>query len=544
VHIRAIVSGIALFASFSLTAQTPGPATTSNVDSCEVSATPAATLLLPYFEVDTTAPPGTGTTTLFTVTNNSRYPQIAHVTVWTDWAFPVLAFNVFLTGYDVQGINLYDVIVNGVVVPGTPAGTSINTPSSLTPSAPHTFSTPLSNTSNPNFVTSGTMNVSTTCAALPGQLPADLTAAVKSALTLGTGYNAGGVNCSGPVGFNNGNRAKGYVTIDVVSYCTAQFPSDAGYYTGPAAAILFDNVLSGDYEQIGPSPAAGGGGTGYDAEGGPMVHIHAVPEGGLSGASGGVPVATNLPFTFYDRFTPTGKRAVDRRQPLPSAWNARFIQGGPTGFATDLKIWREGITAGSPSCAVGSDLAFNSVMDFRAIRFDEHENSSGLGNPCGLLQPCLAAGPSLPATSRTASSSSVFPPNLGVDVGGWLYLDLSSGARHVIPGGAFCSPTLSAQRAGFGTCVGNLDPSLIGIGNGGSRATTQNWVISSMFGAVGANRLSVDFDAVALGNGCTPGASAGAVVGPLWHPSGVLICPNGAPPSACATGTIHPPVNP
>src|SRR5215213_5998828 len=84
-----------------------GPATTNNDDSCDISVTPAATLLLPYFEVDVTATAGTGRTTLFSVTNVSPFPQIAHVTVWTDWSFPVLDFNLFLTGYDVQPINMY-----------------------------------------------------------------------------------------------------------------------------------------------------------------------------------------------------------------------------------------------------------------------------------------------------------------------------------------------------------------------------------------------------------------------------------------------------
>ena len=76
-----------LFSTSLLAAQ---PSTTNNNDSCDISLLPAATLLLPYFEVDTAAPQGTGTTTLFTITNTSRYPQIAHVTVWTDWSFPVL----------------------------------------------------------------------------------------------------------------------------------------------------------------------------------------------------------------------------------------------------------------------------------------------------------------------------------------------------------------------------------------------------------------------------------------------------------------------
>src|ERR1700686_2211757 len=75
------------------------PSTTNNNDSCDIGVRPAATLLLPYFEVETTRG---WTNTLFTVTNTSRFPQIAHVVLWTDWSFPVLDFNLFLTGYDVQ----------------------------------------------------------------------------------------------------------------------------------------------------------------------------------------------------------------------------------------------------------------------------------------------------------------------------------------------------------------------------------------------------------------------------------------------------------
>ncbi|HXA16345.1 MAG TPA: hypothetical protein VN380_05100, partial [Thermoanaerobaculia bacterium] len=63
------------------------PSSINNDDSCDVKVGPAATLLLPYFEVNTN-PLVQGQTTLFTVTNVTRYPQIAHVTLWTDWAFP------------------------------------------------------------------------------------------------------------------------------------------------------------------------------------------------------------------------------------------------------------------------------------------------------------------------------------------------------------------------------------------------------------------------------------------------------------------------
>src|SRR5437764_9790368 len=94
-----------------------GPTTTNNDDSCDISTAPAATLLLPYFEVDFNSPQTTARTTIFTITNVSALPQIAHVVVWTDWSFPALDFNIWLTGYDVQSINLYDLFSRGVIAP-------------------------------------------------------------------------------------------------------------------------------------------------------------------------------------------------------------------------------------------------------------------------------------------------------------------------------------------------------------------------------------------------------------------------------------------
>jgi hypothetical protein len=114
-------------------------------------------------------------------------------------------------------------------------------------------------------------------------------------------------------------NAVGYATIDVVASCTPRDPTDPLYYTND---ILFDNVLTGDYQQVGPHPA-GELQIGLDAGGNPMVHIRAVPEGGGAGSS----VTTALPYTFYDRYTQQIRRTFDRRQPLPSTFAARFIQG-------------------------------------------------------------------------------------------------------------------------------------------------------------------------------------------------------------------------
>ncbi len=539
---RTAVAGLLLLVSFSLFAQTTRPATTSNHDSCDIALIPAATLLLPYFELRTDAVSGAGPTTLFTVVNNSRYPQIAHVTIWTDWGYPVLNFNLFLTGYDVQGINLFDILVRGIVVPGVPSGTSISTrPGSLLNG--YTFSAdskPLTNTANPNFVTTGPLNVSDRCLGLPGNLPVELLLAARRALTTGTGYAfPGGANCgAGRVGSNTGVMAKGYVTIDVVSTCTSQFPTDGNgsYFAGPDAPLLFDNVLSGDYQQIAPTPAGSAAAGAFDAQGGPLVHIHAVPEGGLSGASGAVPVGTELPFTFYDRYTPAAARTADRRQPLPSEWSARFIQGGYGGFATDLKIWREGLVAGAPDCTNAS-LEVNSYIAVTDIvRFDEHENSFGVGSYLTIPE-YVPAHVTLPAASRVSTASEVFPYLATNDVGGWLYLNLNSRARDYRVYPDVCHAALSAQRAGYGRCGDAA------LGSSGSRTTSQNWVIASMFGAIGANRLSVDMDGIALGNGCTPAPAPRSAIAPASQRNGV-ICPNNTPALHCGAGTVAPPVNP
>jgi len=239
-----------------------------NDASCDIKVGPAATLLLPYFEVDLQ----TGEqTTLFTITNVSRYSQIAHVTLWTDWGFPVLNFNIFLAGYDVQSINMADILVRGIVA--SPVGTG-----------PTTVKSPLGALTSPANGGPGYANpnfkATIECDALPGIIAPTLVAAVRGALTVGV-YNLGNsASCPNPVGGIHLN-ASGYATIDVVGSCTTRLPSDPLYYT---TDLLFDNVLIGDYQQIGPKPA-GTSVASFDAGGNPMVHIRAIPEGGAAGSN-------------------------------------------------------------------------------------------------------------------------------------------------------------------------------------------------------------------------------------------------------------------
>jgi len=497
------------------------PATTNNSDSCDIGVTPAATLLLPYFEVETST---RANTTLFTITNTSRRPQIAHVTLWTDWSSPVLDFNIFLTGYDVQGINLYDVIVSGIIAP--PSGTSVTGAIGTAPGNV-TGANPAANTSNPNFATGFIAN----CTGLPGTLPSSVAAAVLQVLTTGSSS----AYCTGTqIGGNHGTRAIGYATVDVVASCNILLPTDPTYY-GPTG-LLYDNVLIGDYQQLGPSPA-GSSGTGFDAGGDVMVHIRAVPEGGPAGSAPG----TNLPFTFYNRYNPSNN---DRRQPLPSTFAARYVQGGASGLATDFKIWREGVTGGTSLATFvaptgNCDVEPNSALVVTGmVRFDEHEDSMGFGAGSICSPLCGPGGiPPLPETSRNASSGGNFPAMLGADVGGWMYLNLSNNGASTIAG---ASNNLTASRGGF--CGAGLAVCATSVaGAVSARTTSQNWVEISMFGNFATARLSVDFAAAWLGNGCTPAPPANAVISPaLGQPSGELVCPVGPNGIVCQVAVPNP----
>jgi hypothetical protein len=61
---------------------------TDNAATCDIGEYTAATLLLPYFEVDYNASSTTAIDTVFSVMNTSRYPQIVRMTIWTDLGFP------------------------------------------------------------------------------------------------------------------------------------------------------------------------------------------------------------------------------------------------------------------------------------------------------------------------------------------------------------------------------------------------------------------------------------------------------------------------
>ena len=135
------------------------------------------------------------------------------------------------------------------------------------------------------------------------------------------------------------------------------------------------------------------------------------------------------------------------------------------------------------------------------VRFDEHENPFTLGTDS------LVSRPRLQATSSTSSSNPSYPAMVSSDPGGWFYLNLNNGG----------STTYSATHGG-------LAP--IGSTTTVGPRPSQNWVTVTMFGNVGGNRLTAEFDAASLGNGCSPAAFPSSAV-PIGPAGGVFVCPPG-----------------
>lgn len=541
-----------------LAAAASGPTTTNNDDSCDISVAPAATLLLPYFEVDTAT---RAVDTLFTVTNVSNLPQIAHVTIFTDWSMAVLDFNIFLTGYDVQAISLYDVIVNGIIGPtgqtasgafygGTSSSPTYtggpNAPSGALPvspigafsagssSATNTCPTCAVKVANPNIT-----DIST-CGALPGNVPGLLRASVQSQLVSGTGNPGCSSTQVGSTATHGGNTnsttAIGYLTIDVSSNCSINMSDSPTYLAGE---ILFDNVLTGDYEIINKNA-----GSNYST-GNTLVHIRAVPEGGKAGFPANGPLAnqTNLPYTFYSRYingAVVGGTTYtllnsnwDRRQPLPSTFAARYIQGGALNAGTTYRIWREGTTAATTCTSAVSNSALPIT---EMVRFDEHENPALSASGSVISPGFTPTAYTLPETSNNSVTNvNVFPQFISgatADIGGWMYLNLDSG---IAPANATANTNLHTTW-----------PSPTGV------RASQNWVTVSMnanaggTGAATSGSFEAAFDATWLGNGCTPAtpkinsANQNPTSGPsvIAPAGGVLVCPPGNTTPGCIAKTL------
>ena len=382
-----------------------------------LSDTAGATLLLPYFEVDLANP--TGMDTIFTINNmgvtgfsgsnaNLQGPTaiLAHVVIWSDLGVPVFNFNVYLTGFDTQLIDMRAVL-NGTLPRTASAGQDPTDTIS-----PHgTFSQDI------NFASCNT-GVYTPPINSYARLPPPLALGAAQINNLQTSLTGqASTNVSGMcAGVNHGdNVARGYVTVDTVNNCTPRFPGDVGYFgSGGTGDATNQFQMTGEvfyYDQLHAI-----------ARGGNLVHIHASGTDTLTSTSGG--------YTFYgafDSFT-----ATDNRQPLPTNFGARFVNGNftlgtiptPTspawGFPpltpplgnTSLIVWRD--PKSTPAYfTCGVPPAWYPLSQEGVVEFDEQEHAQALNSVTGFgaaTQVVTVGGSGVPVTYTS----------------GWLYMDLNS----------------------------------------------------------------------------------------------------------------------
>lgn len=337
------------------------------------SARPAATLLLPYFEVDpvpnfpaAAGDPGAPRNTVLTVGNASATAVLTRVTVWTDYGIPTLSFPLYFTGYDMETIDLRQVF-DGVL-----------------PRSADDSEDQFNNISNQGPL-SQDINFPACDAILNGTRPpaADIVGLRRA--HSGLSSSLFGNQCGSR---NHGDGLlRGYITIDAVTTCDdTLLPNDAGY----EGLLSNQNQLWGSYA-VTDAPN-------NFSDSGTLVHIIHEP------ATLGTP-------TFYRRFN-----GDTTREALGNVWGARYINGGAFNDGTVLRVWREPRTKPAPVACTTTAPAFLPGRQFQIVAFDEQENPIVPGSVGQFAQPFPLVTQQVKANSAALPLATSF---------GWLYLNLN-----------------------------------------------------------------------------------------------------------------------
>ncbi len=307
---------------------------------CRVADQPAATLLFPYFEVDLADPEGQQT--LISINNASSRSTLARVVLWTDWSVPTLAFDIYLTGYDLQTLNLRDLFAQAALPVTGPDASNVG---SLSADATPTL-----------FVGCGSAGPEGVAAPLTPLEVAQLRAA-HTGQPIGTSLPQ---QCAGS-GSLGPNVATGYITVDTVNRCsprtvgtTDNTPVASNYFAKRGTGLASDeNVLWGDYYYINSRRNT--------SDGQSAVSIVADPDFFAGGE-----------YTFYGRYNAFDGR--DDRVPLSSLYYSRYVDGGPFSGGTDLVVWRDNRRATAPTYTCGTAPSWAPLGEMQLVFFDEEEN--------------------------------------------------------------------------------------------------------------------------------------------------------------------------
>jgi hypothetical protein len=351
-----------------------------------IDAVPGATLLIPYFAVDANDP--NGLTTLFSVNNASATAVLAHVTVWTDQSVPTLDFDIYLTGYDVQTVNVRDILING------------NLPRTASDGQDP------SDTISPQGPLSQDINFASCGGTLPYVNPGISSGFLAHLQAWHTGNQSPVTgNCAGQ-DLGDG-ILRGYITIDTTNQCSLLFPADTGYFgPGGTGIATNQNVLWGDWFLVDA--------TNNFAEGFSAVHVEADRTGQAYGPGD---------YTFYGRYVAWA--GIDGREPLATSFAARYATGGAFD-GTAYTVWRDSKTTPvAYNCALAGPSWYPLGAE-QVVIFDEEERIfEPSGCPSG-DPTCTPDGVLIPAeANRIAVGGELYPLPPGFEFG-WSYLNLNT----------------------------------------------------------------------------------------------------------------------
>jgi len=292
---------------------------------------PASTILVPYFEVDLDAG---GRNTLIGLQNASATAILLNVTLWTDYGVPTRSFNIYMTGYDQETIDLRSVFQGAVPITASDGQDPTDT---ISPQG--WFSQDI------NFAS---------CTGLLGsssQWENTVETETVQAAHRGEPWAEAGGNC---IGRDHGDELlRGFVTIDAVNQCRSGPPSVPGYFTNVYGR---QNTMLGDYAIV------DGDGRMYSDT---AVHLE----------SDFIP----MDYSFY------GHLDGNFVEPLPTAWATTFMRD-----RTDLDYLRhpQSVPAAFPC---GSTPAGFPLAERQAVAIDRSGTVTSL--PTELLP--WAAGSTL-----------------------------------------------------------------------------------------------------------------------------------------------------
>jgi hypothetical protein len=421
---------------------------------CAYDNVPGATLLVPYFRVGGTVDAtgritSVGTDTKIAFVNVSQPGIIAHVTVWNKYSAAVLDFNVPMTGKDVVTFNMSSVLNGSLSVNPTtqiyqPVPPNYGAGDATTPKdvcgvvlgAPTTFAptawigwgqTQYLRFAHPRYTVDNvdwpfsvsrygtgdafssfriqvmsSLDESGDITELQSSTGAFILDTQNPACTLG----------SVPGSYTQSGEFSGYLTIDVVNYCTNWFPSQDEFYSWDAIATTgwgvygyTPNVLIGDVFYV-------------DNLSGPVGNVSGDPAVALEFDTRlNWVVPTTPQGTFFGRFVANadvGERSGgtargtvpaqfrfggDGREPLGDRYGVRYMANPSQLTRTWLLVWR-----GDRYTFSGVDLCYwlrnggqkgdgfydaNHAMTW--ITYDEDENTytqtQGGGPSGGQFQP-------------------------------------------------------------------------------------------------------------------------------------------------------------